>query len=488
MNLTLHGATPAEVISDVYFQPDFVALHAGGDPVDGLSLDRFRHAAAVRPVPGTDLEDMETPWGYGGPIALDEAAFWQGLGLWRQRQADNGRVAEFIRLHPFLNPLAVRGWLDQIRFDRLTVLVDLRTSTAERWRHYSKGTKYCLRQAGKRLTVRPLEPTEADVFRHCYEAGLDRNAADSEYYFAPDYFDALLAAPWSDAWVAEDGGEPIAAACFLSGGPFAHYHLSGGTDAARDQFAHYLLLEHAIETYADLGHKWMHCGGGRTAAPDDPLLAFKTRFSSWRIPFYTGGMVFDHDTYERLGPRRNDRFLGYRFPALTDDRETAVTLRAATAEDFAAYYRLKCDVDNIVWSGHATPPDYHGLSQWFRRIVTESEARQIFIAEADGQRIGYIYIDDLGDSLETSIGIATSEAGRGIGRTVLKWLVNWLAADGETRPVGAWIFPENIASVKAFESAGFVRDARTAGREFEMPLVAAPTTMYRWVHEPKRAA
>src|SRR5262245_30247233 len=78
---TLYGAKPAEVMADVYFRPDFMALHALRDGVETLEFPGFRHAAAVRQIPGTDFEDLETPWGYGGPVALDESAFWQGLGL-----------------------------------------------------------------------------------------------------------------------------------------------------------------------------------------------------------------------------------------------------------------------------------------------------------------------------------------------------------------------------------------------------------------------
>src|SRR5215216_5455867 len=230
---TLYGAKPAEIMADVYFRPDFLALHAQPDRVETLEFPGFRHAAAIRQIPGTDLEDLETPWGYGGPVALDEPAFWQGLGLWRQRQIDKNCVAEFVRLHPFLNPMSFRGWFDHLRLDRLTVVVDLTEPAATRWGQYSKSTRYSIRQARKQLTFRQLGPKEGGIFRQCYEAGLKRNEAERQYYFPGEYFDAMLAAEWATTWVAERGGQPVAIACFLASGAFAHYHLSGGGDAAR---------------------------------------------------------------------------------------------------------------------------------------------------------------------------------------------------------------------------------------------------------------
>ncbi len=478
VSLTLHGAPPAEVMGDVYFRDDFVALHAEPDPIDSLALPGFHHAAAVRSVPGAEVEDMETPWGYGGPTAADEDAFWRGLGEWRRRQADQGRVAEFVRLHPFLNPLALRGWFDQIRFDRLTVLVDL---AMPRRAAYSKGTRYSLNKAARLLEVRPIGQQEADLFQSLYERGLRRNRASDAYYFAPDYYARLLAAPWAQAWVAECDGEPVATACFLSGGHFAHYHLSGGGDEARKTFAHYLLVERAIAHYAEAGCLWMHLGGGRTTDPHDELLRFKTRFSRQQVPYYTGGMVFDREAYERMSDGGGDRFLSYRFPPRPRLEETDITLRQAEAEDFPVYFRLKCDIDNIVWSGHGRPPLWQPLWDWFAERVPGDDSRRILIAEGGGNAVGYAYVDGVDEALEISVGLSASEAGRRHYRTVIAKLLDRLAGEGERRPLGTWLYAENALQVKAFESLGFVRD-EAERRLARVPPIGRETAQYRWVY------
>ena len=469
-------------MSDIYFQPPFVRLYASPDKVDTLELPGFRHASAVRHISGEELEDLETPWGYGGPVARDDDAFWRGIGEWRRRQADRGRVAEFIRLHPFLNPLAFRGWFDQIRFDRLTVLVDLLESKVIRHRNYTKGTRYSLRQAEKSLTLRRLEAGEGELFRALYEAGLARNRAEDYYLFEPDHFDALLRAGWADVRVAECDGEAIAVACFLHGGPFAHYHLSGGVPAARKLFAHHLLLEDAINRYAAAGRRWMHLGGGRGSGLDDSLLLFKTRFSPHRIAFYTGGIIFDHDAYDRLTRDRKGKFLSYRFYPAPELKSEDVTLRPATVEDFAFFFRLKCDVDNVVWSGHAEPPQWQRLQAWYGEQLCDGSARSMYVGTCGERRIGYVYIDDHDDTtLEMTLGVATSEAGRGMGRSLLTLAIEILVAAGERRPAEAWIFEDNKASIRAFEAAGFSRDAARPPRTFDMPFMGENRNQYCWV-------
>jgi RimJ/RimL family protein N-acetyltransferase len=478
----LYGVSAAELIADVYFRADFVALHARPDPIDALPLPGFHHAAAVRTIPGTDVEDMETPWGYGGPVASDEASFWEGIGRWRQRQRDHRRIAEFVRLHPFLNPLGYRGWFDQIRFDRLTVLVDLAVDSVQRRRGYSKGTRYSLRQAERLLTVRALVPGEGALFRRCYEEGLGRNAADRSYYFPADYYDRLLEAPYARAWIAEREGRAVAVACFLSGGPFAHYHLSGGGSEARAAFAHYLLLEHAIEHYRARGCRYLHLGGGRSAAADDDLLKFKRRFSSWLIPFYTGGLVYDRAAYDRLTQGRRHRFLSYRFEPPEEPARDTVSLDPAMPKDLATFFRIKCDIDNIVWSGHVRPPLWPQMAVWYERHLEGGTGRRIFIARSGRRAVGYAYLDDVGERLAVTIGLAAGEGGRGLGRALLSALAGQVRDEGDARELEGWIFPENLPTVRAFEAAGFVHDPSRAPRPAPMPLLGSePRPQYCWV-------
>lgn len=313
MTKTLFDIDVRDLMQDVYFQKEFTELHAFSRQVEMIELDDFRHVAVVQGIPGTPYTDLETAWGYGGPVGLTTEAVTQGLHVWRARQKDNQRIAEFIRLHPFVDGAAYDGMLDRLKRDRLTVAIDLVEPAATRWRHYSKATRYCIRQAQKNLKFRTLGLGEGAIFKSCYEAGLAGNSASEHYYFPAGFFNELLASPLAITWVAEQNGEPVAVSCFLHRSIFCHYHLSGGHPRARDAFASYGLLETAIEEFAGRGARWMHLGGGRTAAENDPLYVFKCKFSPLRAPFYIGGLIHVPEIYRRLTAGRDGQFLNYRF-------------------------------------------------------------------------------------------------------------------------------------------------------------------------------
>lgn len=306
---------PADLLDDVYFDPAFVGLYAAPDPIDSLHKADFRHASAIRAIPQSPGRfDLETPHGYGGPVALTPEALKQGLEDWRAQQAAQGRIAEFIRFHPFINVSAYEGLLDHIALNRQVCVVDLAESPEDRWKRFSKGTRHAMNRARRELTLRQIDQTDAALFTSLYRAGLDRNQALNHYYYDEDANRSLLSLPYTTAWVAERDGVALAVSSFMNSRSLAHYHLSGMTAEGMHWGASYLLIEEAIHHYAKLGCRWMHLGGGRSAAPEDELRRFKMKFATIELPFYTGGLVHDRIAYEQMGGMRNGWFLGYRAP------------------------------------------------------------------------------------------------------------------------------------------------------------------------------
>ena len=313
---TLFDLSFEELAQDAYFNPEFLALHAMGNQVEFHHFNNFIHGSVSRNIPGSDLRDLETPWGYGGPLAATSDELAAGIGEWKQEMAAKGNVAEFIRLHPCLNPVALKPNLDFLVFDRPTIMVDLGVSSENRLAGYDRITRKRIRQGAEKQTVREASVDDVSVFRSLYEIGLGHNKATGRYYFDDDYFAQLLGADWSKAWISYTlENEPIAMMCTIHGGPMAHTHLSGGNDLSRKLHSSYLLHHHAIEAYAtdpSGQFKLMHLGGGRTNLQNDNLYEFKARFSPIRSNFFLGGIVFDTDAYGQLGGNENGFFLGYR--------------------------------------------------------------------------------------------------------------------------------------------------------------------------------
>ncbi len=311
----LFNIDPGALCRDVYFRDDFVALHNTPHGIDGIRREGFVHVAGWRPIPGSALQDLWTPHGYGGPMATDETALRNGIAQWRTRQEKAGRVAEFIRFHLCFDPISFADLFDHVAINRPTVMVDLSQAQHHRHRNYSQSTRRFLRKAERELSVRQLSADDAGMFFNLHEAMLTRQGADPRHRLSMPYVAALLAMPWCVAWAAELKGRAVAASCFLiTDSPVAHYHLGGGDQAGLDHSAQYLLFEAAFAHAAAAGCAWMHLGGGRTTAPDDHLLAFKRRFSPIEARFHVGGLIYDRAAYERLGGARGGLFLGYREP------------------------------------------------------------------------------------------------------------------------------------------------------------------------------
>jgi len=364
---TLFDLSFEELAQDAYYNHEFLALHAMGNQIESHHSGNFIHGSVSRNIPGSALRDLETPWGYGGPLASTADGLAVGTGKWKKDMSAKGNVAEFIRLHPCLNPVALKPYLDFLVFDRPTVMVDLSVSNEDRLAGYDRITRKRIRQGAEKQTVREATVADVSVFRSLYEIGLGHNIATGRYYFDDDYFAQLLGADWSKAWISytkED--EPIAMMCTIHGGPMAHTHLSGGNDLSRKLHASYLLHHHAIEAYATAPSgqfKLMHLGGGRTNLPGDHLYEFKARFSPIRSNFFLGGVVLNPDAYDQLGGDKNGFFLGYRAgDNLADSpperHPEKFHTRAAKATDYIYLHQTHCQKSTGTDWPQPTSPDW----------------------------------------------------------------------------------------------------------------------------------
>lgn len=293
---------PEELRRDIYFQRDFIDLHARNGTI-GLSDGDFSHHVGIVPIPGSGRNDLETPWGYGGPIVPSAELLPKGLAKWKDYvRREVGAVAEFIRLHPFLDPSIFADHVNMLQFNRHVVVADLNVSRDLRWRNYSDSTKNCIRKASRTLELHRIGAEAAEEFGSIYELGLTRNDASSDYYFDKQFYQKLLDAPWATTWMVTDSQGAAAVSCFLHGsGDLCHYHLAGANEKARRANAHYFLLDVALDHFSALGVRYMMLGGGRTTDNGDALLRFKSKFSPLLASYCVAGIIYDHDSYANLG-------------------------------------------------------------------------------------------------------------------------------------------------------------------------------------------
>jgi hypothetical protein len=310
---------------DVYFRPEYVALHRSIEGSRALMFAYRREADGacwlypflLQPIKGITTQDsapatwfdIETPYGYGGPLASTEEADFlaKAHAAFNDWCDEQNVVAEFIRLHPLLRN---ERWLDsqvQLVADRETVslnLVDFNKLAPEAL-PFDKMARYMLRRAERAgVRVETCEPRDDfDKFVALYRETMRRLGADEYYFFDERYFRGLRELIEDSGWLlaATLDEEWVAAALFLKDTSYLHYHLSATKPEPRLPGATNLLLY----TAAQLGSRddsltTLHLGGGTTPQPGDSLLKFKRSMATDSHSFYIGKRVHHPAMYATL--------------------------------------------------------------------------------------------------------------------------------------------------------------------------------------------
>ncbi|HZI90724.1 MAG TPA: GNAT family N-acetyltransferase [Thermoleophilaceae bacterium] len=258
----------------------------------------------VREIEGTDRRDAVSPYGYpgatvegGGSAAVAGEVDWSETGL----------VSIFAR-----ERLVGEPWLASAR-ERSRVLIhdpDKPRRTRARLAEQIRANE----RAGWSVEATPGPTSTAadrDAFAIAYEQTMRRAEAAERYFFAREYFDAVLSFDRSWLLVARREREPGASAIAAVSDSTLHYYLGATADAAlagspfKNVVASMLALADELELPLNLG-------GGVTAG--DGLEAFKRGFANAELPFLTHEVICDPEEYERLGGADgcDDLFPAYR--------------------------------------------------------------------------------------------------------------------------------------------------------------------------------
>ena len=287
---------PNYLLADARRDPDllpcFFIYEDGGES--------YYHAFHTAPVPDTDFIDVQSAYGYGGPVATTSnrefletvSAAWDG---WCR---ETGVLVEFIRFHPLLENW--RFFKGEVLDDRATVWVDL--AAPDLMAQYATRVRTAIRKAMKSgLRVEWWDAAQfLAVFPALYADTMRAIGAGDGYFFPPAYFERLLAydAPWLA--ICLDDRRVLAGAIFLAGAEMVEYHLSASNAEGRACGATNLMLHAAALRGRDADKRRLHLGGGTNAAPDNPLLFFKAGFSELRARFRIGRQIHEPRAYAGL--------------------------------------------------------------------------------------------------------------------------------------------------------------------------------------------
>lgn len=309
----LVDASPAP---DVYYRSGYCAAYEAADHGQATAVvtEGALHPLLLRPLPfGEEGVDAATPYGYGGVLPRHQGSD-PGTDLRQLRDwcAANGVVSCLLRLHPLLGGPGQLSESDaadvEIREHGPTTAVEPRRIDASsgRLEGMSKGRKADLTIARRELTLDWGSGEEAlEAFRRVYDGTMERLGAGEFYLFPAEHYSALAAGLGERMTVAlaKRGDEVVGAAIFLADRRFAHYHLSGTTDAGRELKAGTLLVHAGAEWAGGRGSELLHLGGGTSGA--DSLFAFKKSFGGETYRYAFATLVADRDRYDALVARRD---------------------------------------------------------------------------------------------------------------------------------------------------------------------------------------
>ncbi len=263
----------------------------------------------VREIPGTELSDGISPYGYPGAAVDPDAGSppdpagidWSSTGLVsvfaRERIGEEPCLARatarsVVQVHDPTRPRSLRSRLgEQIRRNR---------------------------KLGYRVEV--LEGPQTSVeerasFHAAYTETMRRAKAAERYFFEPEYLATILG--FERSWLllgrSPEGAIAAGAIAALSDG-LLHYYLGGTAEAHLGDSPFKNVVEAMIEQAGELGVP-LNLGGGVRAG--DGLEDFKRGFANRELPFHTHEIVCDPGAYQRLNEGRADRefFPLYRAPA-----------------------------------------------------------------------------------------------------------------------------------------------------------------------------
>jgi hypothetical protein len=262
---------------------------------------------------GKTLFDVTSLYGYGGPLASENASpeflrdAWLALmDTWKAQRV----VSVFTRFHPLLNNVELTGVMPDAMFEGQssllcgsTVSINLDLPEEEQFRRYQKNLRNELRKAystGFQVNPVPFD-TSSDKFLELYSQTMRRRNASGQYLI-------------DERWLAHFGDALKDHCCLLEATlhdevtamllvmeyqGYVHAHLTGIDEQFISHSPLKPLLDGTRRWASARGNKVLHLGGG-IGARRDSLFRFKSHFSPDTNSFHIGCWILNRKIYDEL--------------------------------------------------------------------------------------------------------------------------------------------------------------------------------------------
>ncbi len=321
---------------DLYFNPNYAKVYKD---IDGESdtfvfdspFGKITYTFILRkikwPIDGQTYYDIVTPYGYGGPYCENVTDMKQLMADYKEDFTkycqEHNIICEFHRFHLFDNVDFRENYYGETMHLLDNVVVNTKgVFEDDVWNHYDRKVRKNVRKAENNGLEIIIEgnTNHLDDFLYIYDLTMDRNNAESYYYFSKDYFlniERLLPENFMYFHVLKDD-KVISTELVLCSEKYA-YSFLGGTLSDYYEFRPNDFLKNEILKWCNLtGREKFILGGGYHK--DDGIYRYKRCFTlDPDVPFYIGKYIFNQEVYNKAIEMRAkedvnfDRNTGY-FP------------------------------------------------------------------------------------------------------------------------------------------------------------------------------
>lgn len=300
---------------DVFYKKEYVRLYADDKNTAECFVYRedaniYFHPFIRSPVTQSPkYSDIQTPYGYGGPIATTDDPFFvkNALSEFYTQAKEKGVIAELLKFHPFQDNYStiVQIFPGKIAKMRNVVWVDINIGEdfrlAKIYPHANRKNINKSVRAGCKIKFGQSEE-QWKAYLDLYRQTMEANKASSFYYFDEKYYSDIRK-NLAENYVlvsAEIEGTPQSVLLVLFSKNAAYCHLIGSSGTAMKLGVNNQLHHELILWCKEQGIPKLMIGGGRTNDDEDGLLKFKKNFSDRTEAFYVGEYVLNQAIYDQV--------------------------------------------------------------------------------------------------------------------------------------------------------------------------------------------
>jgi UDP-2,4-diacetamido-2,4,6-trideoxy-beta-L-altropyranose hydrolase len=152
---------------------------------------------------------------------------------------------------------------------------------------------------------------------------------------------------------------------------------------------------------------------------------------------------------------------------MSDTKAQDIRLRPADLDDCRRIWEWRNEATTREASFDTNPVPYLNHHAWFSQKMKDPNTNIFIVENAVGNRIGYVRFDVEGAEAEISVSLDRNERGKGYGTTAIRRGAEEMISTGSAERIIALVKAGNLASMSAFQRAGFVVQAtrQTSGAD-----------------------